>query len=155
MTSNAMIIPENTDCFFIDCLNNYFVWRYIKEEHRENDSEVSSICFHLTPIDKGHISFSHSNEKTIDKMIAKIHKSIKVGGKTKPALYLSIDIKEAYEEINTPKTILTFKTCGYPHIGMYYLDYENLIERNLIIASLVELSNTYFRADGGIVTKVD
>lgn len=155
MNSSLIEIPEQVNCALINSLNNYLVWRYVKEEHKENDDEVSAICFCLTEKDKGHISFSHSNETDVNKMVTHIHRNIRVAGKTKPALYLSIDIKEAYEEINTPKELITFMTCGYPHIGMYYLDYSNVEERNLIIASLVELSETYFRAEGGVVSKVE
>lgn len=147
-------IPEQVDCALIDSLNTYLVWRYVKEEHKEND-DVSAVCFCLTERDNGHISFSHSNEKDVNKMVTQIHRNIRVAGKTKPALYLSIDVKEAYEEINVPHMLITFKTCGYPHIGMYYLDYSNVTERNLIIASLIELSDTYFRAEGGVVSKVE
>jgi len=154
MNSALSEIPDQVDCALIDSLNNYLVWRYVKEEHKENGDDISAVCFCLTERDNGHVSFSHSNEKDVNKMVTHVHRSIRVAGKTKPALYLSIDVKEAYEEINSPDMLITFKTCGYPHIGMYYLDYSNVAERNLIIASLVELSDTYFRAEGGVVSKV-
>lgn len=146
-------IPNLVDCLTVESLRNYLVWRYVKEEHREDEDFVSSICFCLTETDNGHVSFSHSNEENVFDMVKKVHKTIRVGGKTKPALYLSIDIKEAYEEINKPNDLITFKTCGYPHVGLYYLDYSDLSERNLIIASLVELSETYYRDEGGDVRK--
>lgn len=155
MNSALSKIPEQVDCALIDSLNNYLVWRYVKEEHKESNDDVSAICFCLTERDFGHVSFSHSNETDVNKMVTHIHRTIRVAGKTKPALYLSIDVKEAYEEINIPNMLITFKTCGYPHIGMYYLDYSNVAERNLIIASLVELSDTYFREEGGAVSKVE
>ncbi|EPK4545041.1 hypothetical protein M1I87_005331 [Serratia marcescens] len=155
MNSSLIKIPDNVDCASVDSLNNYLVWRYVKDEHKSGESEVASICFCLTARDNGHVSFCHSNEKDVDRMVSNIHKNIRVAGKTKPALYLSIDIKEAYEQINSTKMLITFKACGYPHIGMFYLDYSNMEDRNLIIASLVELSDTYFRAEGGAVHKVE
>ncbi|WP_143561582.1 hypothetical protein [Shigella sonnei] len=154
MSSALRIIPDQVDCVDVE-LKTYLVWRYVKEDHRENDNAVSAVCFCLTERDGGHVSFSHSNKDNVNEMVAEIHRNIHVAKKTKPALYLSIDIKEAYEEINNPDELITFKGGGYPHIGMYYHDYSDVAKRNLIIASLVELSDLYFRAEGGGVSKVE
>jgi len=154
MGGDVISIPDGDELSNIQSLLNYRVWRYVKEDHQDGAGVISTLCFCLTARDNGHVSFCHSNEVDLARIISFVHRTIRVGGKTKPAIYLSIDIKEAYEEINTPDELITFKACGYPHIGMYYIDYDDLLQRNLIIASLVELSDVYSRKEGGSVEEL-
>lgn len=137
-------------------INNLFLWRYVREEHRAVNGVASHLCFNLTVDDHGYLSFSHSNKVDKLEMVKEAHRNINLGGRTKPAVYMSFDMSEVYNYVNNPRALISFEDKGYPHIGMFYL--TGLVDREVdfmeVKTILLELSSFYLRFEGGRVEEI-
>lgn len=121
-------------------LTNNNLWRYITNATKDaiGRGEISWLC--LRKNDNGYLSFSHSNETTIESQLIKIHENIKLK-KEDPAVYLYFDYEEALEQLNkNDKMLIKFESKKYPHIGLIYLCEINLNTLTEINAVLSEIA---------------
>ncbi|MCK7111084.1 MULTISPECIES: hypothetical protein [Enterobacter cloacae complex] len=137
------LIPEVIAC------SDKSVWRYIMEGGYSGDGVIDLECFEILEKDDFYLSFYHSNKDGKESKVAHVHKLIKLS-KTKPALYLCIDVQEV--NVSTEDRTYFFDAT-YPHIGMSYKNSEELnsIEIKTI---LMELSDVYERAHGGAISRI-
>ena len=128
------------------------VWRYVMEAGFDAEGVLDISCLEILEKDDGYLSFYHSDRMPKSDFISKvnhIHKLIRLK-KTKPAIYLNFDVVEA-KESTEERTY--FFDAGYPHIGMRYHEESDLNSLELRTI-LVEISDIYQRANGGIITKI-
>ena len=128
------------------------VWRYVMEAGFGAEGILDISCLEILEKDDGYLSFYHSDRMPKSDFISKvkhIHKLISLT-KTNPAIYLNFDVIEAKE---STENRTYFFDAGYPHIGMYYPEESDLNSLELRTI-LVEISEVYQRAYGGVVTKI-